>query len=70
MTTGREGVYQTPYGVIEMTHTKRSTTNILKNTVFVKKKPLRIATKKTALRDLKRVGRNLNLIIIEEMEDD
>ena len=33
MTTGREGVYQTPYGVIEMTHTKRSTTNILKNTI-------------------------------------
>ena len=62
MTTGREGVYKTPYGTIEMTHTKRSVSDILQNTITVENKPLRIATKKTALRDLRRVGRNLNLI--------
>src|SRR5262245_49263116 len=27
MTTGRKGIYQTPYGVIEFTHTKRSVTD-------------------------------------------
>lgn len=70
MTTGRKGTYKTPYGVIEMTHTKRSAADILKNTLVVKNKPLRIATKKTALRDIKRVGRNINLIEHEEMHDD
>ncbi len=70
MTTGREGVYKTCYGVIEMTHTKRSTTDILKSTYLIKNKPLRVATKEIALRDLKRVGRNLNLIQSEEINDD
>ena len=62
MTTGRKGLYQTPYGTIEMTHTKRSIADILKNTRAIKNKPLRIATKKAAMRDLKRVGRNVDLI--------
>jgi predicted transcriptional regulator of viral defense system len=62
MTTGKSGVYKTPYGVIEFTHTKRSVDSILSNTQHVKNRLLRVATKKTALRDLKRVGRNLNLI--------
>lgn len=62
MTTGRAGIYHTSYGTIEFTHTKRSVEDILKNTLCIKDKPLRIATEKTALRDLKRVGRNLHLI--------
>lgn len=69
MTTGRKGTYKTLYGVIEFTHTKRSTKNILGHIKTVTGRPLRIATKKTALRDLKRVGRNLHLII-EAPEDE
>lgn len=62
MTTGRKGNYKTSYGVIEFTHTKRSIKDILDNTSQVKERPLRMALKKTALRDIKRVGRNTHLI--------
>lgn len=70
MTTGREGIYKTPYGTIEMTHTKRSVSDILSNTKIIENNPLRIATRKTALRDLKRVGRNLDLINEQELMDE
>lgn len=70
MTTGRKGVYRTVYGVIEFTHTKRSVENILNHIQSIESRPLRIATKKTALRDLKRAGRNLHLVLNEEMDDD
>lgn len=62
MTTGRKGIYKTPYGTIEFTHTKRSVKDILNNTQVVKDRPLRIATQEAAWRDLKRVGRNINLV--------
>jgi predicted transcriptional regulator of viral defense system len=62
MTTGREGQYETPYGIIEFTHTKRSVLNILTHTLKASR-PLRIATAEAALRDFKRVGRNTNLLL-------
>jgi predicted transcriptional regulator of viral defense system len=62
MTTGREGVYKTPYGVLEFTHTKRSVNNILNSIQRIPGRPLRVATKETAIRDLKRVGRNISLL--------
>lgn len=62
ITTGRKGIYKTPYGVIEFTHTKRSVSNILDHIQTVTGRPLRVASQKTALRDLKRVGRNLHLL--------
>lgn len=62
MTTGREGVYKTAYGTIEFTHTKRSISDIIDNIRTIEKRPLRIATQGAALRDLKRVGRNLHLL--------
>lgn len=70
MTTGRKGVYQTPYGVIEFTHTDRSRKSILDSIMVVPGRPLRIAKKEAALRDLKRVGRNLDLINLKELDDD
>jgi len=70
MTTGREGIYKTPYGVIEFTHTKRSVADILQNTLVDTARPLRIATKKTAWRDLKRTGRNINLANLRELNDE
>ena len=64
MTTGRKGEYHTPYGVIEFTHTKRSVSDIIKN-LQETNQPLRRATAHAALRDLKRVGRNLHLVLDE-----
>lgn len=67
MTTGRKGTYSTTYGAIEFTHTKRTVSDILEGTSKVNERPLRMALKETALRDLKRVGRNINLIDPEEL---
>lgn len=61
MTTGRKGTYQTPWGVIEFTHTKRSVPDILAGIHDVGR-PLRVATPEAAWRDLKRVGRNTHLV--------
>lgn len=69
MTTGLKGEYKTPYGVIEFTHTKRAVMDILSHIVQTNR-PLRVALKATALRDLKRVGRNNHLIDMEVMHDD
>ena len=69
MTTGRSQNFETPYGKIEFTHTKRSISNILQNTYKIPERPLRLATKKTAIRDLKRVNRNLHMIDMEQDDD-
>jgi|SRR5476649_107230 len=70
MTTGASGLVNTPYGTIEFTHTKRGAAQIVKNTMAAKGRPLRIATKRAAIRDLLRVGRNANMIDPSEIEDD
>lgn len=62
MTTGREGLYHTPYGTIEFTHTKRTTADILENILTLPHRPLRVATQAAAWRDLKRVGRNIGMV--------
>ncbi|EKF9988451.1 MULTISPECIES: type IV toxin-antitoxin system AbiEi family antitoxin [Vibrio harveyi group] len=64
MTTGRKGVFKTPYGVIEFTHTDRCDIDILNNTIL-SDRPLRIATESAAIRDLKRVGRNTHMLCNE-----
>lgn len=69
MTTGREGIYRTHYGVIEYTHTKRPISDIINSIQKIEKRPLRIATKHAAWRDLKRVGRNIHLVNSEELND-
>lgn len=69
MTTGRSGVHKTPYGTIEFTHTKRPIPELLERTMEAKGRPLRIATKRAAVRDLVRVGRNVNLIDQEALDD-
>lgn len=61
MTTGRKGIFKTPYGTIEFIHTKRTVSDILENILDVGR-PLRFAKASTAWRDLKRVGRNLHLV--------
>lgn len=61
MTTGRKGLYRTPWGSIEFTHTKRPVDDILEHIRDVGR-PLRMATPWAAWRDLKRVGRNTHLV--------
>lgn len=68
MTTGRSAEYKTPFGTIEFTHTKRAPMDILEGTNLIDR-PLRLATKQIAYRDLKRVGRNTHLINIDELEE-
>jgi hypothetical protein len=70
MTTGRGGAHKTLYGTIEFTHTKRSVINMLDHIQTIKDRPLRIATKEIALRDLKRVGRNLHLVEMENISNE
>lgn len=69
MTTGRRGLYHTPYGTIEFTHTKRAIPEILKSIIRDEQRPLRLATKMTAIRDLKRVGRNTHLLNEDEADE-
>lgn len=61
MTTGRKGEYRTAFGTIEFTNTKRSVSDIIQQIQNVGR-PLRLATKQAAYRDLKRVGRNTHLV--------
>lgn len=64
MTTGRKGTYRTPYGTIEFTHTRRPVPELLQRMRDVGR-PLRMATPAAAWSDLKRVGRNTNLVNAE-----
>lgn len=68
MTTGRKGEYKTPFGTIEFTHTKRPLSDILKQIVDTGR-PLKLARKSAAYRDLKRVGRNTHLVDEEVMNE-
>lgn len=62
MTTGRAGRYKTPYGIIEFTHTQRSGSSLSNRISTLDDRPLPVATEMAALSDLKRVGRNLNMV--------
>lgn len=69
MTTGANGLYETPYGTIEFTRTKRRTADLIQRTMSVKGRPLRIATRQAALADLVRAGRNTGMINTPELTD-
>ncbi|MFQ2133273.1 type IV toxin-antitoxin system AbiEi family antitoxin [Aeromonas hydrophila] len=63
MTTGRSYLQQTAYGLIEWTHTEQSDTIILNGTAWDSMRGCLIAKPSLAYRDIKRVRRNLNLVI-------
>lgn len=67
MTTGRSGTFKTPFGVIEFTHTKRNPIELLKTTRASPSMSIRVANVNLAYRDLKRIGRNLNMVNKEEL---
>lgn len=69
MTTGRKGEVNTPFGTIEFTHTARPVHDILEDIHDVGR-PLRMAGKHKACRDLRRVGRNTELIDEEVLHED
>lgn len=62
MTTGRRRVYKTSLGTIEFTHTKRDPRSLLRDTTQPADSSLRRATIARAFTDLKRVGRNVEMV--------
>lgn len=66
MTTGRSGEYITPYGTIEFTHTDRSPLEIAANIITRPDNPLPIATREFARTNLRRVGRNVDMLKEED----
>ncbi len=63
MTTGRSQTFDTSYGTVEFVHTTQKAPQLRDEWVFDARRKLAIATPSRALRDLKRVGRNLDLIV-------
>lgn len=64
MTSGRSGEIKTPFGVLEFTHSARTELELITRSIDVKR-PLRLASKEAAVGDLKRVGRNVHLLLGE-----
>lgn len=62
MTTGRKGIFNTYYGVIEFTHTKKRISDILTQISKIEGRPLRVATRELAWQDLKHVSRNIEMV--------
>ena len=69
MTTGRGGSVRTRYGAITFTHTGRNGDSILSSTIEARR-PLRLARPLAAVRDLRRVGRNTQLIDEEFLHEE
>jgi hypothetical protein len=67
MTTGSPGTFETPWGIIEFTHTDRDID--LEEDVYRRDDGTLEATVARAARDLRRVGRNLDLIDPEALAD-
>lgn len=67
MTTGSPGRFETPWGAVEFTHTGRKIE--VGTDVVVQDDGTLEATIRTAVRDLRRVGRNLDLIDEEILAD-
>lgn len=67
MTTGSPGRFETPWGAVEFTHTDRKIE--VGTEVVAQDDGTLEATIRTAVRDLRRVGRNLDLIDEEILAD-
>ena len=67
MATGREGLFQTRFGTIELVHTKADALQIARNTVHAHDHFLPIASKRYTVRNLKHTHRSLDLIAWEEL---
>ncbi|MEJ6079905.1 hypothetical protein MT391_15425 [Vibrio sp. 1-Bac 57] len=62
ITKGRNGTFTTPYGVIELTHTKKSIHKIAPNLYFDKDINMYRAKTTQAIADLKNCNRNISML--------
>jgi hypothetical protein len=67
MTTGSPGNFETPWGIIEFTHTDRDID--LKKDIYRRDDGSLEASVVRAVRDLRRVGRNVDLIDLETLAE-
>lgn len=68
MTTGRSQTFDTPYGTLEFTHTARNIDTLRDDLVFDAHRKLLVAKPGRALKDLRRVGRNVDLVLMPESD--
>ncbi len=62
MTCGRSGTFSTPYGVIELTHTKKTPADLMPRLYYDEAIRFYRASPELALADLRAVGRNLHMV--------
>lgn len=62
MTTGRSQTFNTPYGAIEFVHTTQSISQLRSHLHWDERRNMWLASPDRAFRDLRRVGRNLDLV--------
>lgn len=62
ITKGRSGIFSTPYGVIELTHTKKPIDKFAKNLYFDKSIKMYRANTLQAIADLKACNRNVHML--------
>jgi hypothetical protein len=62
MTRGRAGCFETPYGVLELTHTKKPIARIMPNLYFDPAIKMYRANREQAIEDLKACRRNLHML--------
>ena len=67
MSSGRSRHCETAYGTIEFTHTERDVPSLIDSgqVIFDQERGIHVATEERARSDLRRVGRNLDLLLPE-----
>ena len=68
MTTGRAHSFETPWGIVDFTHTDRKEP-LADGIEFREDSPVPYASLARAYKDLKRVGRNVDLVDVDELTD-
>ena len=71
MSTGRRQSFATPYGLIDITHTERRVADVMRQIVMPDRQKcwLPYAKPRLAARDLRRVGRNIDLVEWDEIAE-
>lgn len=69
MTTGRSQTFHTAYGTLEFVHTKRSPEKIMPDISMDQQRGIYVASPERALKDLRHVRRNLDLISQESADE-
>ena len=67
MTNGRSGIFKTSFGTVEFTHTKKNIHAVMDGIWYDNDTGIHRAKKSLAIKDLKRIGRNVGMLN-EEVE--